>query len=303
MQLCYLKDNENSSNKLESASNTDHSRKNKRKQLEITFVVFLRGIERILRQFFENLLNACELSLNANDEKRIFEENWLNNIWDKIIHILSIGSIGFGNDTISASVDLMVLCCQLASKAGVKEVTGHVRVGTNMQVVDGALRKVRESNMSDAEKLSPQILRHTLLRKSLFLKSFKKLVDFSETIRSNALPKHESENKKFSFIYVLDETLLLSCTKLSNGLHGLYQCCREHELSPYNDMENDGERTFEEQFLEIIIITFRVISKNHPSRFLSQGQRNALQILGIMSKHSSISAIKKLSYMSETAFL
>ncbi|MFN9899558.1 MAG: hypothetical protein ACK55Z_12355, partial [bacterium] len=45
-------------------------------------------------------------------------------------------------------VDILVLCSQLSSMCGIDAASITVRVGTNMQVINGALRSVRPKSNS-----------------------------------------------------------------------------------------------------------------------------------------------------------
>lgn len=280
-------------------------RNSKEKHWETTLVLLLQGLERILRQYFDNLLSLSN-ELHAFDRLSTCTENfsefWLLNVWENIVNVAFESSVG-GEATL-AVIDLLVLCTQVTSQAGIREVTDHVRVGTNMQVVDGALRSVREANARESLTHACSSPRLGDLRQSLFLFAFRKLVDIVEAIQSHAKTSDEEDHTKdlFGILFVNEDSIIQYCARLSNGMLGIYQCCRRNELKPSQNLPKNM-RNIEDQFLNILKVILKVALIQPPSNFLNQGQRNALELLGIMAKNSSYEALRTLTRFSKEALM
>ena len=274
------------------------SRKTQDKQWETTLVLLLRGLERILRQFFHNILHLSNECIEAKSANNGSHEHWLLPIWEEITNVALESSVG--EDASLAVIDLLVLCSQVTSRAGIKVVTDHVRVGTNMQVVDGALRSVRESNTKESETnyFSTPLLEE--LQRSLFLVAIGKLLNFVESIQIYARLSVDKDNDSASndLLYVSEDFIVQLSNRISVGMVGIYKCCRNNELNP-----GDNANNIEKRFLDALNILLRVVLNQPPSRFLNQGQRNTLELLGVMIKNSSYGALRLLTKYSKTALM
>lgn len=109
-----------------------HSRDSNSKQWYGTQVLTLRGMERVLRQFFSKLI-VTEIGSG---------EEWFRDAWARIVDLaLSCSNIKGGRETLDlriAGVDMLILCCQLACEQGITAMP--VRVTKNMQVVNGGTK-------------------------------------------------------------------------------------------------------------------------------------------------------------------
>lgn len=245
----------------------------------------------MLRLFFEKLLATTK-----------GESKWFDSAWNKILDQCYVCScLTGGRDTLDlrlVGVELLVLCCQVSSATGF--VATDVRVGTNMQVVNGALRSVRTATSSSPSssplKPSPNIMveeeNNPFLvdkKRDLFSQSFTTLLKFDSFLRSN-----EDIIRGGGSGYV-DSIHLQVLTKLSLGLSHLYESCKEKELSPYS--KNDREEAFV-NFIKMIATTASGGSK---SKFLTQAQRPCLDLLKSMSLNCSSRAFEVLTHIGSTA--
>ena len=287
-----------------------HSRDTKSKQWEGTHELMLRGLERILRQFFYHIVIAASSEIERDVESLENEllkgaaylvdfppNEWLVVVWKGIINVsLATGTGAICQETRQAAIDLLLLCSQISSIAGVKEVTNHVRVGTNMQVIDGALRSVREANISDIShdmNLTQKSLRH-----KLFTISFCALQQFTKHLVDLSTPVH-FEQPTFSIYLISDEVSIQVYSKFSSGLLNLYQCCKSNELAPRSRADERDEATF----LDIVMIVLGSFYERSQSQFLTQGQRLCIEILITMIKNSSLLAFNSLASIASDSFV
>lgn len=123
-----------------------HSRDSMQKQWSTTLVLTLRGLERVLRLFYPQLLASMSSRDNGNDP-------WFLFTWTEILRFsLESATLTGGRETLDirlAGVELMTLCAQLSCVSGMIASANSARVGTNMEVVGGALRSVRAATVLD----------------------------------------------------------------------------------------------------------------------------------------------------------
>lgn len=269
-----------------------HSRDSASKQWATTQVLTLRGIERVLRLFFDTLLETAQEYDSHSNQK----SNWFEDAWHLIVDQCLLCSILIGGretlDLRLVGVELLVICCQTSSKRGF--IAADVRVGTNMQVVNGALRTVR---LADSPKSSPirgfnafeddgfdPVL--TEKRGQLFEKSFASLMQFDSFLRNCELDTSGGDSG------YIDSTALQILTKLGNGLAQLYECCKDNELSP---CLCDGDA--EKDFVDLVTLIIRIATGGSNSKFLTQAQRPCLDLLKTMSMNCSSRAFEVLTQM------
>jgi len=272
-----------------------HSRDSASKQWATTQVLTLRGIERVLRIFFDTLLETAHDYNQDSDQ----DSNWFEQAWHLIVdQCLLCSTVLGGRETLDlrlVGVELLVVCCQTSSKRGF--IAADVRVGTNMQVVNGALRSVRAADSPPriqsrgskplAEDFDPLLVEK---RRQLFDKSFASLMQVGTFLRNNEDSVIEGTSG------YIDSIVLQILTKLGIGLGQLYECCKDHELSPHNE---DGDA--EENFVDLVTLITRIATGGPNSKFLTQAQRPCLDLLKTMSMNCSSRAFEVLSKMGSNA--
>jgi len=294
-------------NKVASGSSTEerykvavhHSRNSARKQWATTQILVLRGLERVLRIFFSRLL---ETLLDAS------QDQWFLSTWTKILQVSFDCAIIVGEretlDMRLAGVELIVLCAQLSSKAGIVAAGNSARVGTNMEVVGGALRSVRDAVEQDKSQV---VERKSMgneeeldsYRQELFDISFYKLAEFRVYLDKNG--KEENEEAKGHLM--LDSLLTQVLTKLVGELAKLYECCKNDEMLPGRceleldiSIENNGG--YESQFLHFLLVIASNAGNDTNSRYLNQVQRGVMSLLQAMAANSSLRAFQTLAAIS-----
>ncbi|KAG7353268.1 C-terminal region of mon2 domain containing protein [Nitzschia inconspicua] len=278
-----------------------HSRDSTDKQWLATQALVLRGLCRVLRNFFGPLLNTTD---DGSGSVREDHTPWFDKAWTKILGFAYEASTQVGGrDTLelrNSGVELLVLCNQLACTAGMQAAITPARVGTNMEVVNGALRSVRTPEKTE----TPSNLRHShsavteMWRENLFLDAFDVLDSYREHLES------DYDNSDSTHVQVL--------TKLASELSKLYVCCKDHEfaedvltlnpsssvglvdLAPKAPSEDD---TMIRRFVRVVTTVARSSSSGPDSRFLSQAQRQCLEILKTMISNGSPEAWVNLTLM------
>ncbi|KAL3917406.1 MAG: hypothetical protein SGILL_004729 [Bacillariaceae sp.] len=285
-----------------------HSRDSSDKQWLATQALVLRGLSRLLRNFFSALMNTTDngsVPVRREDD----ETPWFDKAWNKILGYAYDASIqAGGRDTLdlrNAGVELLVLCNQLSCAAGVQAAITPARVGTNMEVINGALRSVRTPEKPE----NASALRHShsavteIWRENMFLDAFDVLDSYREHLDNNS-----------------DETEATQVQVLSNlaaELGKLYECCKDHEfkedlsLSTYESFETiliPLERSPKEDDTMVlrfvrIVTTVATASYSGPgSRFLSQAQRSCMDVLKTMIANGSPEAIVDLTLLADSTF-
>lgn len=291
-----------------------HSRDSADKQWMTTQVLVLRGLNRVLRLYFSQLLDTLEL-IGKGDTSE--ESHWFEGAWSQILDFaLDAAQLGGGRDTLevrTCGVDLMVLCAQLSCRAGVQAAITPARVGTNMEVVNGALKSVRESVVQKDGDKRPLSTELETWREDLFLEAFDVLDDFHKHVLGSTTDEDESHS---TFV---ESTRVQVLHKFSTGLAKLYECCKDDELSVPKPDQIDSSMTqpvllessiaerdkdeLEGRFVDIIATIAKSSSSGPSSRFLSQAQRCCVDLLKTMSINGSGEALKTLTSLSGISFM
>eukprot|EP00550_Attheya_septentrionalis_P004649 CAMPEP_0198289234 /NCGR_PEP_ID=MMETSP1449-20131203/7494_1 /TAXON_ID=420275 /ORGANISM="Attheya septentrionalis, Strain CCMP2084" /LENGTH=2104 /DNA_ID=CAMNT_0043987531 /DNA_START=292 /DNA_END=6606 /DNA_ORIENTATION=- len=283
-----------------------HSRDSVEKQWATTAVLSFRGLERVLRQFFSRLLAT---SITDDDEDNV---EWFESAWIKILQMaLKYATQIGGRDAAElrlAGVNMVVLCAQLSCQAGIEAATTPATVGTNMQVINGALRTVRASASQQQAlptNVSPKAERR---RQRLFLSSFRTLEDFRGFLGSGGLSFDDDPSDSWSFT---EPALFQVLTKLMQGLAKLYECCKHNEMAPRSaqvndddeeDMLNSENSEFESHFVDHVHLVIEKGAGDPEALYLTQPQRMGLELLCTMVSSSSSEAFETLAKMGGKTF-
>lgn len=275
-----------------------HSRDSIGKQWVTTQVLVLRGLMRVLRQFFAKLLDTSNQIAQG-------DVPWFQDAWVKILDFAFDAASQQGDkDTMelqSIGVELLVACCQLASEAGIQAASTPARVGTNMEVVNGALRSVRETQLNEGSYQRSLSKVSETLRQNLFLEAFEGLESYKEVIE-----QLQGSNS-------IDDKLLQILHKFGVGLLHIFECCKGKELGR-NQLEFDLKafesppteeadyHALDARFVCIVTTTLRVASIGSKSRFLNQAQRSCLALLHTMASEGSAEACKQLASLADSSF-
>lgn len=293
--------------------NVHHSRDSADKQWVATQALVLKGMCRLLRNFFDDLLKTTD---SVVDEK---ETPWFDKAWSKILGWAFEASTQEGGretlDLRNSGVELMVLCNQLACAAGIHAAITPARVGTNMEVINGALRSVgspeRGRNGSIRERVhSSDVVE--MWRENLFLDAFDNLEEFREHLESETLADDQTEPTS-----ILEPTQIQVLTKFASELGKLYDCCKENEFK--EDVTLSTYATFEPllasavvrptdndamvvRYVRVVRTIAKITSSGKDSRFLSQAQRACMEILKTMATDGSPEALLNLTVLSSAGF-
>ncbi len=290
-----------------------HSRDSAGKQWMTTQVLVLQGLNRVLRTYFSQLLKTLEI---VDEGESSEESQWFEGAWSQILDFaLDAAQLGGGRDTVevrTCGIDLMMLCAQLSCRAGVQAAITPARVGTNMEVVNGALKSVRESIVQKDEDKRPLSAELETWREDLFLEAFDVLDDFHKHILGSPSDADESHS---TFV---ESTRVQVLHKFSIGLAKLYECCKDDELLGSKTDRNDGsplthlvllesgERDKDElegRFVDIVATVAKSSGSGPSSRFLSQAQRCCVDLLKTMAINGSGEALKTLTNLSGVSFI
>jgi hypothetical protein len=310
-------ENNSDTNKSRYPVSVHHSRDSAGKQWVGTQAFVLRGLSRVLRNFFSKLLETTEKGVA--DIGAESDTPWFDDAWNKILALAfdAATQVG-GRDTLdlrTAGTELIVLCAQLSCKEGIHAAITPARVGTNMEVVNGALRSVRSPAKEDdkGELISQSHSAVTeMWRRNLFLDAFDVLDSFRENLESDASNHHES-----GLHCTLEPTQVQVLAKFADDMRKLYDCCKKNEFVE--------DRSFEEtkDFESLLISAFPTSDENSPlvarfvqiiaavavnsfsgpdARFLSQAQRASIDILRIMASDGSPQALLVLQKLCGRTF-
>lgn len=277
-----------------------HSRDSVTKQWSTTLVLMLRGLERVLRLFFPQLLTSMS-SKNSADSAN----PWFLFTWTEVLRFsLESATLSGGRETLDirlAGIELITLCAQLSCVSGMVASANSARVGTNMEVVGGALRSVRAATVPDEQN---QAAETPLLepdaeewRKHLFDLAFASLaVDFRAHLECSQDTAEASEH------YMIDSVSTQVLNKLTGELAKLYECCKNDEMRPQScelglDIFAEDDGSVESRFINLLMSMVEK-SPNESSRFLNQVQRGVMTLLQSMASHSSLRALKALTSLS-----
>jgi hypothetical protein len=274
-----------------------HSRDSVRKQFATTQILVLRGLDRVLRSFFTRLLTT----LSATS----CYEPWFFHTWKEILSVSFNCAVLAGEgevlDMRLAGIELMVLCTQLSCQAGLAAAGTTARVGTNMEVVGGALRSVRAAVEDDrahclVDKSSDlNQAEVATCRRELFDVAFDTLNDFRAHLAQNGNDENEGRNCFMTIHSQLTQVL----TKLTGELAKLYECCKCNELLPgpcelQMDISIEDDDGYESRFLQLVLAIAVNTGHEKNSRYLNQVQRGVLSLLQGMASNSSLRAFKAL---------
>ncbi|GKY91522.1 hypothetical protein MPSEU_000124400 [Mayamaea pseudoterrestris] len=275
-----------------------HSRDSSQKQWLETQSLVLRGLIRLLRSYFSLLLDEADhqsMTVTGQPPRTWFEDAWLR-ILD---YSFDAATYEGGRDTLAmrtTGLELMVLCCQLASNDGVEAATAPARVSTNMEVINGALRTVREPQ--SVKMLEERVLSVSTndRRKQLYVDAFEAIEAYNEAV-----------SKTISQGGNGDETTVQVIHSFVTSLRHLYDCSMSSELSSDNakvlhslDRSEEtsgidvGVGDLEPRFVQIVSDMLKAAGNYSSSRFLNQGQRVSLNLLRTIASNGSAVAFTAL---------
>jgi len=283
-----------------------HSRDSTGKQWVATQVLVLQGLMRVLRNFFSQLLGTVD-SVVIGNAKNSDDAPWFQDAWVRILDFaFEAAGQGGGRDALdirSVGVELLTVACQLTSKAGIHAATTPARVGTHMEVVNGALRSVRETHASKIPKDLKQShsMATELSRQNLFLEAFESLESFLELLDLETIGS------------AADDTRLQVLHRFASGLSKLYECCKDAEFSVDNakrclkslkneELQKDQHEDLEARFVKIVATITGMAGDDPKSRFLNQAQRASLDLLKSMASDGSSEAFKDLISLAGMTF-
>jgi hypothetical protein len=292
-----------------------HSRDSTGKQWVATQALVLRGLCRVLRNSFVCLLDTTEDGSGA--EKGKDDTPWFDEAWDRLLgYAFEAATQVGGRDTLdlrSAGVELLVLCNQLACSAGVQAAITPARVGTNMEVVNGALRSVRSPASSEKE---PPRRSHSAVtdmwRENLYLDAFDVLDSYRDFLESDAASHKESGLNPY-----MEPTQVQVLSKFAGDLSKLYDCCKDNEFSEdksFSKLSSFDEQLSQystppgengalvERFVRLVLTVATKSSSGPDARFLSQAQRSCIDLLRSMATYGSPEALISLTLLSGTTF-
>lgn len=272
-----------------------HTRNSSSKQWAATQVLALRGLERVLRQYFTRLLATASITSSNNGDS---QQPWLITTWREILSFsLDCSKLVGGRETIDvrmAGVELIVLCAQLSCKKGIVAAGSTARVGTNMEVVGGALRSVRAATkVKKNETTVPTLPVDNALRQQLFEMAFATMDEFRQYLEENGTTNSDDYSG-------VDSLLTQVLTKIMGELAKLYECCKNDEMAPgvcalklNIAIENDDG--YESRFLYLLQVIANNAEDGSSSRYLNQVQKGVMSLLQIMASNSSLRAFKALA--------
>lgn len=245
---------------------------------------------------------------------------WFEDTWNKVLGYAfdSATQVG-GRDTLelrTAGSELLVLCCQLSCKEGVHAAITPARVGTNMEVVNGALRSVRSPGKNEANGKHTPRHSHSIVtemwRENLFLDAFDVLDSIREHLESDASNHNES-----GLHHTLEPTQVQVLSKFAEDMGKLYDCCKGDEFVEKRTFDNveDFEKRLSfprprpgegdhlvTRFVQIIAVVALGSWSSPDARFLSQAQRSCMDILRAMATDGSPEALSTLVELSGESF-
>jgi hypothetical protein len=175
------------------------------------------------------------------------------------------------------------------------------RVGTNMEVIGGALRSVRAATVQDEREVITEAIPLEpgveAWRIHLFDLAFSSLVvDFQEHLSSSHAADEATEH------YMIDSVSTQVLNKLASELAKLYECCKNDEIQPGScelrlDIFSEDDGSNESRFINLLL---SMVEKcpSESSRFLNQVQRGVMTLLQSMASNSSLRAFKALTSLS-----
>ena len=300
-----------------------HSRDSAGKQWTTTQVMVLQGLSRVLRNFFPQLLDTmdsptdCDISMGHNPV-------WFPKAWTRILDVAMTAARQSGSrETLelrTVGVELLVQCCQLTCGAGTRAAITPARVGTNMEVVNGALKHLNENTYKATEKETQHQIsaEANQWREVFFLAAFDALDAYCDHLEQE-VRYDKTDTGKSPYV---ETTQVQVLHKLALGLDKLYECCKNDEFAPeqtprtgsqrhqshsHRTLELDVETVhhqdnLEGRFVNLVAMIARTATGDTGARFLTQAQRAALELLRSMSSQSSDEAIRVLASLGGESF-
>lgn len=301
--------------------NVHHSRDSVDKQWAGTELLVLQGLSRVLRNFFPRLLATTEnLRVEIGKSLTNSEDPWFFQSWIRILrYSFNAAKQSGGRDTLDlriAATDLIILCNQLSCQEGIQAALTPARVGTNMEVVNGALRSVRDATgKSQTEEVHPS---ETVdkWRKVMFMTSFEILDEYRDFVEHD---EAEERTKETKYVY-LESTQVHVLQRLASGLGKLYECCKNQELSPercrhlrrrpssahrylaIGSVDTVYKEDLEGRFVKLIATIITNAVGDQGTRYLTHAQREAFDLLRTMVAGSSNEALRVLAIMAGSSF-
>ena len=274
-----------------------HTRNSASKQWAATQVLAVRGLERVLRQYFIRLLSTASNTIASYNGST---QPWFEDTWKHVLSIaLDCSKLVGGRETLDvrmAGVELIVLCAQLSCKAGIVAAGTTARVGTNMEVVGGALRSVRTPTQDKTKKTETATLPlpvDNALRQELFEVAFVTIDEYRQYLEEN-------ESESSDDYPGVDSLLTQVLTKIMGELAKLYECCKQDEMSPgictlQLDVLIENDDGYESRFLYLLQVIAKNAHQESSSRYLNQVQKGVMSLLQTMASNSSLRAFKALA--------
>lgn len=291
-----------------------HSRDSAGKQWATTQVLVLQGLSRVLRNFFPQLLETMDNTPSDDVGDLSHDPVWFKKAWTRILDVALDAarqpSSRENLDLRTVGVNLLVQCCQFTCRAGMQAAIAPAVVGTNMEVVNGALRHVDEGpsrNNEEAQNLSSAEVEQW--RECFFLAAFDALEEYRGHFESDVLNDSEVVNSHY-----LEATQVQVLHKLTLGLAKLYEGCKDNEFAPWqapdfqqhnlelNSSFDITSENLEGRFVHLVASIAKTAKGDPAAQFLTQAQRAALELLRLMSNQSSDEAMRKLAIMGGHSF-
>mmetsp|Transcript_59669 Transcript_59669/g.146343 ORF Transcript_59669/g.146343 Transcript_59669/m.146343 type:complete len:1864 (+) Transcript_59669:299-5890(+) len=292
-----------------------HTRDSSDKQWLATQALVLQGLCRLLRNFFSKLLQTTDQQ-DMSPTEEMGETPWFDAAWSKILdYAFDASTQEGGRDTLelrTSGVELLVVCNQLSCAAGIQAAISPARVGTNMEVVNGALRSVRSPDKPEGES----VLRHThsavteIWRENLFKDAFYVLDSLNDHLEEESLAQKKSNT-------LVDPTQIQVLGKLGQELGKLYDCCMDSEFAEDKSLSNietfrplfvpavkppAEDDAMATRFVRLVMTVASSSSSGPDSRFLSQAQRSAMDLLKKMASDGSPEGLLGLTSMAGPVF-
>lgn len=292
-----------------------HSRDSAGKQWATTQVLVLQGLSRVLRNYFPQLLETMDNKPTDEIGDLDHDPVWFKKAWIRIIDVaLDAARQPSSRETLdlrTVGVNLLVQCCQFTCRAGMQAAIAPAVVGTNMEVVNGALRHVDEAPSKESDKAQKMSSAEVdEWRECFFLAAFDALDAFRKYFESNG---HDDDGEDVNSHY-LETTQVQVLHKLAAGLGKLYEGCKDDEFAPWQSpdfqqcslelhCETEVNRdNLEGRFVRLVASIARTAKADPAAQFLTQAQRSALELLRLMSNQSSDEALRVLAIMGGRSF-
>ena len=217
-----------------------------------------------------------------------------------------------GRDTVdlrSAGIDLLVLCAQLSCKAGIAAAIMPARVGTNMQVVNGALRGVGAASPKSTKAAEQRLHSQTTeaYRQVMFSSAmeridlYREFIEAGEAQRRLDVLRREQAGEKERDQEGMEATQVQVLQKFIGSLSNLYDCCKDDEMSNQGQLNvnhtilrfflKSETEIFGFEYRFVRLLTTLAMDASGGPRFLSQAQRAAIALLRSMMKQGSSEAL------------